>query len=121
MIAKAKSISFMVIAALLATISCHGDAVNLAWDASPDAVAGYALHYAVTGDSQTNRIDVGNTTMAAVGNLAPGQTYVFYATAYDNNAVESDPSNTITYTAPYSTNTSHFVRADTTTRGNWRG
>jgi hypothetical protein len=74
--------------------------VTLAWDPSPDNVAGYIIYIATSGSSQVGANDVGNTTIATAGNLMDGQTYVFYATAYDTNGVESDPSNSVTYTAP---------------------
>src|SRR5947207_5527236 len=98
MIAKARLISLTLFMAPLATIRCFCVAVTLGWDPSPDAVAGYALHYAVYGDSQTRMVDIGTTTLATIIDLAPGQTYVFYATAYNQDKIESDPSNVIKYT-----------------------
>ncbi len=73
--------------------------VTLAWSPSPDAsVIGYALYYGVVGENLTNRLDVGNSLTASVPNLIAGKTYFFFATAYDANRVESEPSNLITYT-----------------------
>lgn len=73
--------------------------VSLAWDASPDAtVTGYRIYCSSSNGTVT--IDVGAVLTCTVSNLVGGVTYSFYATAYDAFGVESEPSNTVTYTPP---------------------
>ncbi len=75
--------------------------VSLAWDPSPDTnVVGYFLHYGTASGSYPNRIDVGNTTNAAVPGLIEGRVYYFVATAYNAAGLESDPSNELMFTVP---------------------
>ncbi len=74
--------------------------VQLAWSPSPDEiVTGYNLYYKVISDgSFTNKVVVGNVLTAGISNLVTGVTYAIYATAYDAQGNESDPSNVVTYT-----------------------
>jgi hypothetical protein len=74
--------------------------LSLGWDPSPDTqVVGYKMYFGPTGSAKQN-LNVGNATKAALTDLAAGQTYEFYVTAYDSAGAESDPSNQITYTIP---------------------
>src|SRR5262245_2990197 len=78
----------------------HTQAVELAWDSSPSAdVAGYYLYYGDINGTITNRIVLGNTTSTTFTDMYAGVTYFFYVTAYNQSAQESEPSNTITYSA----------------------
>jgi hypothetical protein len=82
------------------------------------------LYWTLPDGSAEIAYDVGNTTVALVDNLTGGQTYHFYAIAYDNSGNESGPSNTLTYTVPGPISGGGavtFVKADTGTRGNWKG
>jgi hypothetical protein len=75
-------------------------ALTLAWDRNNEPnIAGYKLYYGVTNSAAT-KLDVGNSTSAAVNNLTAGKTYYFYVTAYNTAALESNPSQQITYTVP---------------------
>jgi hypothetical protein len=103
MIAKGNLIAWVGVA-LITSISATGVEVSLAWDTSPDPVAGYAIYSQVSGSTQAVRTDVGSVTNAVISNLTPGATYTFYATAYDTNNVESDPSNAVSFTIPGGTN-----------------
>jgi len=70
--------------------------VTLQWDASPDTnVVGYAVYNGVIDTSYLIRTDAGRETSATVTNLPVGVTNYFFVTAYDENGVESDPSNLI--------------------------
>jgi hypothetical protein len=86
-----------LIAGILSIANVHALSVTLAWDPSPDAVSGYKVYYGISGGSQLGSADVGNATNALVDNLVEGQTYVFYATAYDASSVESETSNQVLY------------------------
>jgi hypothetical protein len=75
--------------------------VTLAWDASPDAtVTGYAVYYGEASDTLTNRVEAGDALTVAVTNLVAAHTYWFVAVAYDGDALESEPSNMISYQVP---------------------
>jgi hypothetical protein len=103
MIAKGNMIAWAGVA-VITSISAAGVEVSLAWETSPDPVAGYAIYSQVSGSTQAVRTDVGSVTNAVISNLTPGATYTFYATAYDTNNVESDPSNVVSFTIPGATN-----------------
>ncbi len=62
-------------------------------------IAGYRLHYGTSSRSYSQTRDLGNTTTTTVSNLLPGQTYYFAVTDYNAAAVESPPSNEVSFTA----------------------
>jgi hypothetical protein len=73
--------------------------VTLAWDPSPDSeVSGYKLHYGLTSGAYDQVLDIGNSTTAVVSGLAAGQTFYFVVTAYNDQGIESLPSNEISVT-----------------------
>ena len=75
--------------------------VTLAWDPSADAsVMGYYVHYGTASGTYTGRVDSGGATQASVGGLVPGQTYFFVVTAYNQQRIESVPSEEIFHTVP---------------------
>jgi hypothetical protein len=79
-------------------------ALTLAWDRNKEPnIAGYRLYYGETNSAAT-KLDVGNSTSAAVNNLTAGKTYYFYVTAYNTAALESNPSQRITYSVQQSAN-----------------
>lgn len=92
----------MVLLAL--TWVCRADAiqsVTLAWDPSADpAVTGYRLYCGTASGVYTQTIEVGSGTTTLVSNLVDGITYFFAVTDYDSNALESPPSNEISFAAP---------------------
>jgi hypothetical protein len=125
MIAKARC--GLVLLGICTTLA-KTDAASLAlvWDPSPSSgVTGYKIHAALGDGTQQVTYNVGNVTNAVVDNLVEGQTYNFYATAYDSGGNESGPSNTLNYTVPTGgpspTPTVTFVTADNTTAGSWKG
>src|SRR5436190_19577487 len=80
--------------------------VTLAWDPDADLnVVGYRLYSGTTSGMYTQTTEVGNVTAASVSNLASGNTYFFVVTAYNASAVESAPSNEVSYIASTSTPT----------------
>lgn len=110
-----KSVKVILLAGLLA-IAAMGptfvraqqlappQSVTLAWSASPESsVTGYNLYYGDVSSSLTNKLNVGPALTATVTNLQVGTGYFFFATAYDASAVESEPSNLITYTPTVTT------------------
>jgi len=77
--------------------------VGLAWDANSDPnIAGYRLHTGSQSGVYSQSTNVGNTNFVLVTNLIAGKPYYFTVTAYNTTAVESAPSNQVTYTAPLS-------------------
>lgn len=87
-------------------ISTRAADVTLLWDLSSDEgtgmVKGYSIWYGISGGSSTNSINAGLTNRATVAGLSGGQTYFFYATAYDVDQIHGDPTAKITYTTPVS-------------------
>ena len=75
-------------------------AVGLAWDPSPDPnVVGYAIYYGTNSGSYQTRVDVGDVTNCVITiPTNDGYSYFFVATAYTIDAVESLPSNEVSYT-----------------------
>ena len=85
---------------LLALLQCFAlHALTLTWRApeSGPEVAGYYIYMREASSETFSKIDVGNVTSYVVNDLVPGRTYVFYATAFNQYGLESDPSNTYTY------------------------
>jgi Divergent InlB B-repeat domain len=76
-------------------------AVTLAWDASPEPVEGYKLHYGPTQGTPSIHRDFGKVTQATVDNAElPAQSTIFFtATAY-NAGLESEPSNEVAFNVP---------------------
>ena len=103
------------ILALLATCSLvliclarpsHAADATLAWNPDSDpTVVGYRVHLGTSSGVYTQEEDVGNLTSATVSSLVGGATYYFVVTAYDASAVESSPSNEVSYAPPTSTPT----------------
>src|SRR6266404_4733971 len=80
--------------------------VTLAWDADSDpSVVGYRLHSGITSGVYMQTTEVGSALAVSVSNLVNGNTYFFVVTAYNAAAVESAPSNEVSYTASTSTPT----------------
>jgi hypothetical protein len=73
--------------------------VSLGWNPSTSTnVAGYAVHYGTESGVYTTRIDAGTNTSASISGLSGGMTYYFVVSAYDAQAVESNPSNEAMFT-----------------------
>src|SRR3954467_410379 len=74
--------------------------VTLAWDANKESdLAGYNLYYGPT-NSAPQKLALAKVTSIALTKLSAGKTYAFYLTAINTAGLESNPSSTITYTAP---------------------
>jgi hypothetical protein len=66
--------------------------ISLAWDAPPEQVDGYTIHYGTQSGVYTQSVDVGSVTTYAVSGLVIGQVYYFRVAAY-NSAGTSPLSN----------------------------
>lgn len=78
--------------------------VTLGWSpptSPPDTVAGYNLYYGGSSRHYTNYIDAGPAVIASVHGIEPGGHYYFAVTAYNRLAIESDPSEEVSWTAPF--------------------
>lgn len=88
---------------LLAVLDVFGANVQLGWTAPDDpTVAGYRI-YVSTNQSDTNYwkvVDAGAVLTCLVSNVPCGMTNYCFATAYNAEGLESDPSNTITWRFP---------------------
>jgi fibronectin type III domain protein len=82
------------------TPAARSQDLTLAWDPSLGNIAGYFLYWGTVTESYSQKISVGNTTMAIVSNLSTGQTYFFAVTAYNSDGLESGYSNQVRYTVP---------------------
>ena len=107
--ARTRRRSKLIVSGSLALLSCWvsemqaGQTVTLRWDPVSDPlIVGYRLYSGTTSRVYTQDIDVGNTTSTLVSNLIAGQTYFFVVTAYNNVALESPPSNEVSYAVPAS-------------------
>ncbi|MGD9086245.1 MAG: fibronectin type III domain-containing protein [Desulfobacterales bacterium] len=76
--------------------------VDLEWDPNSEPeLAGYKIHWGTSSGIYTASKDVGKTTTTTINGLEEGKTYYFVATAYDNQNNESDYSNQIVFTVPF--------------------
>lgn len=80
---------------LLSTFSAPPSLVTLGWDPNSEInLAGYRLYQGVASRTYTNTTTLGRTTRHSVP-LIPNRTNFFAVTAYDNNGLESEPSNEV--------------------------
>jgi hypothetical protein len=94
-----KTLSWSGIGILLLAIP-RAEALTLAWDRNNEPnIAGYKVYYGETNSAAT-MLNAGNSTTITINNLSNGKTYYFYVTAYNTAALESNPSQRITYTVP---------------------
>ena len=77
--------------------------VDLEWDpnTAPE-LAGYKIYWGTSNGNYTSSKDAGNNTICTITGLNEGTTYYFAATAYDSEGAESDYSNQISHTVPFS-------------------
>jgi hypothetical protein len=75
--------------------------VFLAWDAADATESiGYIVHFGQLGQAEANSIDVGSITATTISGLVEGLNYSFYVTSYTSDGLESEPSESITYSVP---------------------
>ena len=92
---------FIAAAVFMPTPAVAVQSVILAWAPSPDSnVAGYNVYYGTASGIYTRKVSAGNVASATIAGLVEGVTYFFAVTAYDTVALESVPSNEVTYTVP---------------------
>jgi hypothetical protein len=83
--------------------AAYAASVDLAWDPNTEPeLAGYKIYWGPSGGNYTSSKDVGNNSSATITGLDEGKTYYFAATAYDGDGNESDFSNQINFTIPFS-------------------
>jgi len=106
-----KRLSFLMIILLLPCtvylVPCSAVAeaatVTLEWDPNTEPeLAGYKIYWGTSSGNYTSSKDVGNTTTCTITGLDEGKTYYFAATAYDASSNESDYSEQISITVPFS-------------------
>ena len=95
-------LGILVLALNAIALSTRADqVVFLTWDPSPDpSVVGYHVYCRRLGNEELNTFTVAATNVCNITHLVEGETYSFYATAFDADGLESDPSNQVEYTAP---------------------
>ena len=77
--------------------------VTLAWSPVTNSdLAGYNVYYGSVSRIYTNTVSVGNVTNVTVSGLSEGSSYYFAATALSISGLESDFSDEVSYTVPYS-------------------
>ncbi len=75
--------------------------VLVEWNANPATTdpgsntVGYRVYHRWSLGNALEKIDVGNSTTASFGHLAPGQTHYFSVTAYNAAGVESPPTSEV--------------------------
>ena len=80
-----------------------GEEVTLQWDPNQESdLAGYKIYYGIESGIYKRVVDVGNTKISTISNLASGETYYFVATAYNLMGYESGFSAEIVYSVPNS-------------------
>jgi hypothetical protein len=83
--------------------AAHAASVDLEWDPNTEPeLAGYKIYWGTTNGNFTSSKDAGKNTTSTITGLNEGTTYYFAATAYDGDGNESDYSNQISYTVPFS-------------------
>jgi hypothetical protein len=94
-------LAFVCLSAMAKVLTLQAIEIRLAWDPNiePD-IAGYRIHYGELPGAPDQRADAGNATTVTIGNLSPGKTYAFHATAYSTLGLESDHSQAVLYTVP---------------------
>lgn len=68
--------------------------ITLAWDPSPDAVAGYTIFYGTSSGNHPWSVDTTQATHTITG-LTPGVRYYFIVKAFNSSRVYSAPSNEV--------------------------
>ena len=104
------TIAFASAALLIPCKVRASQSVNLAWNPNPEPdIAGYLVHYG-TGSRNYTQTQEAATPSATVTGLTEGVAYYFAATAYNDQGVESDYSNEVSYAVPTPTPTPDAAR-----------
>jgi len=83
--------------------TANAASVALEWDPNSEPeLAGYKIYWGTSSGNFTSSKDVGKTTTTTINGVEEGKTYYFVATAYDSQNIESQNSNQVTYTVPFS-------------------
>jgi uncharacterized protein (TIGR02597 family) len=85
------------IVSLFSNFSISAATATLVWDANTETdLAGYNVYFGPV-STAPQKINVGKVTSITFSNLNAGVTYTFYATAYNSAALESGPSQSVTF------------------------
>ena len=94
----------LLILLAIGSASSHGFDVTLAWDANSEAdLAGYRIYYQVQGGTNAPVVvesAASGSPRATISGLVMGETYEFYATAFNTFGLESEPSEVLVFTVP---------------------
>jgi hypothetical protein len=105
----------IVSALLTAILAVPAQAVVLQWEANPEPdVVGYRVYMGQVSRSYSTTHEAGSQTNAEITALQPGKTFYFAVTAYNEDGLESDFSEEISYTIPVP-NHAPIAAADTYT------
>jgi fibronectin type 3 domain-containing protein len=98
---KSKFHTLIVIFAILAClVAASSRAATLVWDPNPEPdVIGYKVYYS-DASSGASGVWLAGTSCQFPLNLQPGHSYVFSVTAYNQNGIESAPSESVRYAPP---------------------
>jgi hypothetical protein len=92
-----KSKLSLFIGFLLCSVNLFAGQITLLWEPNVDSdLGGYKLYSSTNSFVTTTVTNVGNVTQKDCF-VVNGVLYSFYATAYDTNGIESDPSNMLKY------------------------
>lgn len=82
-------------------LPCAAHAVSLEWDRNSETnVIGYRVYFGQSSRSYDSVLDANNETMLSLPPLQSGRTYYFAVTAYNNDGLESDFSDEVSYSEP---------------------
>ncbi|MGN6385787.1 MAG: fibronectin type III domain-containing protein [Verrucomicrobiota bacterium] len=102
---------FFIAVCLAFLSSARSEEITLGWDPSTDTnVVGYKLYYGLEETEPT--IVTVDTNQVTISDLQKGSSYFFYVTAFNADALESAPSETINYTVPFAKNDSPLLIAE---------
>ena len=89
------AVTFSVLcAALFAAGNAYAGYISLAWDPSPDPVAGYTVYWGTSSGNYTASVNTTQTSHTVQG-LTNGVRYYFVVRAYSSSGVQSAPSNEV--------------------------
>lgn len=93
----------VMVGALFAPPVVYAGSINLAWDASSSAVAGYVVYYGTSSGVYSGSADAGNQLTFTVNGLTNGVRYYFVVKAYSISStagIFSGPSNEVNGLVP---------------------
>jgi hypothetical protein len=96
-------IPLLIILFVVPVSAANAASVDLQWDPNSEPeLAGYRVYWGTSSGNYSASKDVGKTTTTTITGVEEGKTYYFAATAYDGLNNESEYSNQVVFTVPYS-------------------